>query len=46
MVPRQPDPQLVDDDAVVTLEDVDGHHVPANGADAAGHGTEGAGSVG
>ena len=46
VVAGQADPQLVDDGAVVALEDVDGHHVAAHRADPAGHGAEGAGSVG
>jgi hypothetical protein len=42
----QSDAQLVDDDTVLALEDVDGDHVAADRADPAGHGAEGAGSVG
>ena len=41
VVAGQADPELVDDDAVVALEDVDRDHVAADRADAAGHRTRG-----
>ena len=46
IVGRQAHAQLVDGDAVVPLQDVDGDHVPAHRADATGHGPERPGSVG
>jgi hypothetical protein len=45
-VGRQAHTQLVDRDAVISLQNVDGDHVPAHRADAAGHGPERPGPVG